>query len=181
MDTTKNKMKLSYNACMVLGLIAEGIRYGYELNKTLEERGMRYWTRLSKKGIYLVLQQLARDGYITAKTEHTTPAKITYTITNKGRAHLKSMVAAGLASQQITTFDYTVPVALLSVLPKDTALRQIRERRAWLTTFVQDIPPENTTPNTLGKRANIRFLRQHYTLEIEWLTWLETELERSTS
>ncbi len=53
---------MSYVECMVLGLLKEGYRYGYELDKVLEERKMRYWANISRKSIYLALQRMTKKA-----------------------------------------------------------------------------------------------------------------------
>ncbi|MCC3761620.1 GyrI-like domain-containing protein [Glycomyces sp. TRM65418] len=48
----------------VLGLLVERPRHGYELERVVEERGMRAWTALGFSSIYYVLDKLAGRGLI---------------------------------------------------------------------------------------------------------------------
>jgi DNA-binding PadR family transcriptional regulator len=50
----------------VLGLLAEQPRHGYELERVVEERGVRAWTSLGFSSIYYVLDKLAKRGLIEA-------------------------------------------------------------------------------------------------------------------
>ncbi|WP_020667724.1 GyrI-like domain-containing protein [Amycolatopsis nigrescens] len=50
----------------VLGLLAERPRHGYELERVIEERGVRAWTALGFSSIYYVLDKLAKRGLIEA-------------------------------------------------------------------------------------------------------------------
>jgi DNA-binding PadR family transcriptional regulator len=50
----------------VLGLLVERPQHGYELERVIEERGMRAWTSLGFSSIYYVLDKLASRGLIEA-------------------------------------------------------------------------------------------------------------------
>lgn len=50
----------------VLGLLVEQPRHGYELERVIEERGVRAWTALGFSSIYYVLDKLAKRGLVEA-------------------------------------------------------------------------------------------------------------------
>jgi DNA-binding PadR family transcriptional regulator len=50
----------------VLGLLVEQPRHGYELERVIEDRGVRAWTALGFSSIYYVLDKLAKRGLIEA-------------------------------------------------------------------------------------------------------------------
>ena len=50
---------------LVLGLVAEMPRHGYQLEQVIEERGMREWTRIGFSSIYFVLGKLRKMGLVT--------------------------------------------------------------------------------------------------------------------
>ena len=52
---------------LLLGLVAEMPRHGYELDQVIEERGMREWTQIGFSSIYFVLGKLQKLGLVTAK------------------------------------------------------------------------------------------------------------------
>ena len=49
----------------LLGLQAERPRHDYEIEKTLEERGMREWTDLAFSSIYYLVKKLERAGRVS--------------------------------------------------------------------------------------------------------------------
>ena len=53
---------------LVLGLVVEMPRHGYELELVIELRGMREWTQIGFSSIYFVLGKLERLGLVTAET-----------------------------------------------------------------------------------------------------------------
>lgn len=168
--------------CAVLGLLHEGYQYGYELDKAIDERNMRYWNNLSKKSIYLALQRMQGKGWVQASEyrQPNLPAQTRYTLTPEGKAAFIDMVASGLSSQELIKLAYSVPVAFMSALPAGEARKQISKRRDWLADFVAGIPDRSQDEDRsvpLGKRANIRLLRAHYEMELEWLDWVLAQLE----
>jgi DNA-binding PadR family transcriptional regulator len=69
---------------IVLALVAEQPRHGYEIIKLIEEKTAD-WYSPSPGIVYPTLTYLEDVGYLTAQTEG---AKKLYTITDEGRAHL---------------------------------------------------------------------------------------------
>jgi DNA-binding PadR family transcriptional regulator len=70
---------------VILALLAEEPRHGYELIKLLEERSGGFYSP-SPGVIYPALTYLEEIGYATCQTEG---AKKLYSITDAGRAHLE--------------------------------------------------------------------------------------------
>ncbi|MEV0460334.1 GyrI-like domain-containing protein [Catellatospora methionotrophica] len=80
-------MTLTDAELTVLGLLLEQPRHGYELERVIEERGIRAWTALGFSSIYYLLDKLAGRGLIEAVGEGPRPAKsrATYRVTGSGR------------------------------------------------------------------------------------------------
>ena len=51
---------LSHVSFVVLGLVAEHPCHGKDINKRIEERGMRSWTAIGRSSIYGVLKNLKK-------------------------------------------------------------------------------------------------------------------------
>jgi DNA-binding PadR family transcriptional regulator len=69
---------------LVLELLAEGPKHGYEIIRGIEERR---GTRPSAGSVYPTLQMLEDGGFVTAES---VDGKRVYTITGEGRAMLES-------------------------------------------------------------------------------------------
>ena len=80
----------------ILSLIAEGPRYGYEIEQTIEERGMRDWTEVGFSSIYYLLNRLEKAGFARSKMQRSGgrgPSRKVYEITPKGRnAQIKATI-----------------------------------------------------------------------------------------
>ena len=93
----------------ILGLLCESPRYGYELEKIIEERGMRNWTEIGFSSIYYVLKRLDNKGLIEGKIEAVEgkPARKIYTITETGMEVMRDRIKAVLSKNEklISSFD----------------------------------------------------------------------------
>jgi DNA-binding PadR family transcriptional regulator len=97
--TTKD---LTDSESLVLGLVAEMPRHGYELEQVIEERGMREWTQIGFSSIYYVLGRLEQRGLVKAGMPANATAKKSYEITARGKETLVDQTLATLKSVQPT-------------------------------------------------------------------------------
>ncbi len=58
---------------VVLGLLAEQPRHGYDLEAVIQQRGIRAWTSLAFSSIYFVLNRLESRGWVLSEREGTSP------------------------------------------------------------------------------------------------------------
>ena len=77
----------------ILGLICEGFRYGYELDKIIEERNMRHWTEIAFSSIYYVLKRLEKKGLIVSGNERVSGrSRKVYSVSPQGEAEMREKV-----------------------------------------------------------------------------------------
>ena len=85
---------------LLLGLVAEMSRHGYELDQVIEQRGMREWTQIGFSSIYFVLGKLQNLELVTAKklagANAGTKARKVYSVTPAGRRALAAQTIAAL-------------------------------------------------------------------------------------
>jgi len=85
---------------LLLGLVTEMPRHGYELNQVIKKRGMREWTEIGFSSIYFVLAKLQELGLVTAKkptgANAGTKSKKVYSVTPAGRQALATQTFAAL-------------------------------------------------------------------------------------
>jgi DNA-binding PadR family transcriptional regulator len=75
----------------VLGLLADGPSYGYELKASFEQAIGPQWGELNIGHLYQVLERLERDGYVTKRTipQVDRPDRVVYRLTGEGKAELQ--------------------------------------------------------------------------------------------
>ena len=55
---------LTASELTVLGLLVEHPRHGYDLERVIEQRGIRQWTDIGFSSIYYVLSKLEKRGLV---------------------------------------------------------------------------------------------------------------------
>ncbi|MAC39111.1 MAG: PadR family transcriptional regulator, partial [Oceanicaulis sp.] len=63
---------------LLLGLVSEMPRHGYELEQVIETRGMREWTQVGFSSIYFVLGKLEKAGLVAAGRPRGAKARKTF-------------------------------------------------------------------------------------------------------
>src|SRR5262245_9192176 len=85
---------------LLLGLVAEMPRHGYELDQVIDERGMRQWTQIGFSSIYFVLGKLEKLRLVAAKNPRKagvgSKARKVYQATPAGRRTLASQTLGSL-------------------------------------------------------------------------------------
>lgn len=115
---------------MVLGLVAETPRHGYQLEQVIAQRGMREWTRIGFSSIYFVLGRLEKKGLVSAQEPVSAKAKKTYLITGSGYETLVAQTLLALREVRPTYSSVLLGLAHWPVLQRDEALEALRVRAA---------------------------------------------------
>ena len=82
----------------ILGLLVEGASHGYDLERKIEERGMRNWTEIGFSSIYFVLGKLEKKGCVVGSASAGTKSRKTFGVTEVGvtmhKEHTYNAIAA---------------------------------------------------------------------------------------
>lgn len=149
------KRAVSHPDLVVLGLLAEGAKHGYQIEERIERDNIRIWAKIGMSSIYHSLNKLEEKGMVASKTASSKrgAGKFVYSITSRGRSHLANLVSKALASRASVYSDRIAGLVfapnlsganLEGALSKSekgvgTALRGIKSRRKEQTHPVADI------------------------------------------
>jgi DNA-binding PadR family transcriptional regulator len=114
---------------LILGLLAEQPRHGYELERVIDERGMRRWTALGFSSIYYVLDKLTRRDLIeVVGAGPSGRSRVTYAITGAGEDLWRTASLEALA--EVTPLHARVLLGLAGGpgLPEAEVIRKLDER-----------------------------------------------------
>jgi DNA-binding PadR family transcriptional regulator len=117
---------------LLLGLVAEMPRHGYQIDQVIDQRGMREWTQIGFSSIYFVLGKLQKRGLVTAKrppkATASAKARKVYSVTPAGRAALAAQTIAAL--QDVQPAYSTVLLGMINwpSLDREQALEALRAR-----------------------------------------------------
>ena len=120
---------LTDSELLVLGLVAEMPRHGYELEQVIEQRGMREWTQIGFSSIYFVLGALEKKGLVKAETPASAKAKKRYAMTKGGKRMLVHQTLTALTSVRPTSSSLLMGMMHWSVLTRDQALAALQTRK----------------------------------------------------
>ncbi len=113
---------------LVLGLVAEMPRHGYELEQVIEERGMREWTQIGFSSIYFVLGKLKKMRLVTAKRPAGRNMRRTYAVTDMGREALVVQTVAALRNVRPSHSSVLLGMLHWPALQRSEALRALQTR-----------------------------------------------------
>src|SRR5262245_37149179 len=102
----------------ILSLVAEGPRYGYEIQQIIDERGLREWLTIGFSSIYYILNKLERQEMLASqlRAEGPGPARKVYEITEAGRGVLQTAIADLLRQPRSLGTGFELGLANLTAL-----------------------------------------------------------------
>lgn len=102
----------------ILSLVAEGPRYGYEIQQIIDERGLREWLAIGFSSIYYILNKLERQDLLTSELRFSGPgpARKVYQITEAGRGVLQTAVAELLRQPHVIGSGFELGLANLNAM-----------------------------------------------------------------
>ena len=124
------KNKLSDSELLILGLIAEMPRHGYELERVIEKRSMREWTQIGFSSIYYTLGKLEGKGLIQAGDQSSPRSRKSYSLTERGKDILVEQTIYALEAIQPTFPSLLLGMLHLDSLARGQALDALRIRAA---------------------------------------------------
>ncbi len=135
-----NKTEAPYTEVVVLALLAEKPRYGYEIDGEIKARGINQWGRIAFSSIYYLLGKLEKQGYVTFHhhKEGKYPTRKVYSLTESGRSFLKEGLL-GLLAPGAKKEVYILGTAFIHVLEKDVALSALRQQLDGLNRHAEQI------------------------------------------
>lgn len=113
---------------IVLGLIAESPRYGYELEQIIEERGIREWVSLGFSSIYYLLDKLESQGLASSTVKDHPGNRKVFTITKLGRDVCAENINDVIRKIQPVNSSLLVGIANSPLLDHATFISALQER-----------------------------------------------------
>jgi DNA-binding PadR family transcriptional regulator len=125
-----SKLKETTNAEMaVLLLLAEQPMHGYQIEQTIEARGMREWTEIGFSSIYYLLDKLRSRGCVKSRIEPAAgkgPARQVFSLTPAGSEVFHQSALNALASPSRTFSNFQIGLASLPMFEKKEVLASLR-------------------------------------------------------
>lgn len=116
----------------ILSLIAEAPQYGHDIQRAIDERGLREWLTVGFSSIYYILNKLEEQKLIKgdAQADNRGMARKLYTLTEAGRGVLQTAIANLLRQPRALGDGFELGLALLHVLKPAQVYRVLSGHRA---------------------------------------------------
>lgn len=114
---------------VVLGILCEKPSYGYEIEATIKERNIRYWTDIAFSSIYYVLRRLEEQGYVeSVRAEVDGRTRKTYRATASGKNALTEKLGESLSGLEKQQSSFNLGVGFMGILGLDASLGYLEQR-----------------------------------------------------
>lgn len=115
-------------AYLVLTLLAEGDAHGYELQRLVHERGLRFWTDIQRSSVYAALKRLEGQGHVRGDlSQGAGPPRKVFAITETGRGAMRDAARVFLAAPRHPRNEVDLGILALPFLDLDEARALVRD------------------------------------------------------
>jgi DNA-binding PadR family transcriptional regulator len=177
MNMHKNEMSNAELA--ILGLVAQGPKYGYQLEEDIVQYGMREWTEIGFSSIYYVLNKMESAGWLSSEmhNEGERPARKVYRLTGPGWRALHDAVLQRLAGPRPRSGDFDLALANLPALTADEITAALQNYQNTLAVRLAQVMAKREQDARQDMPPHVRALFGHSThaLQAE-LAWVEEYL-----
>ncbi len=170
METTLTNSEL-----IILGLIAEEPKYGYQIEQNINQRGMREWTEVAFSSIYYILNKLEENALLSSekRSEGDRPARKIYKLTEQGWKTYREAVRIRLTEPRPRTDDFDLGLANLLALETPALLQALRSNQSALEERINKVKVKYELDGGERLALPARELFQHslsiMSAELEWL------------
>ncbi len=125
----------------ILSLVAEQPRHGYEIERVIEERGMREWTEVGFSSIYYLLKKLEKAGLIEGQLEEAErgPARKVYRPTPAGIEARHTALLEALSSPWRSYPSLLLGISNLPAISPDEAVAALQKYRDELAARLEGV------------------------------------------
>jgi len=170
-------MKLSLSEQLILGILSEQARHGYDIEKIIIQRGMRKWAVVGFSSIYYVLERLEEKGLATGDDTQGNEKK-QYSITNGGVSVLKAETKKRIAERMPANTHFMTGLATSNLIGASELAKSLEQRRVELASDLEALKEKQFTIENIPQSAR-RLLELGETLLEAELRWINKELERT--
>lgn len=168
---------------ILLALLYEEERYGYEIETVIEERHMRNWTKIGFSSIYNSLKNLEIKELIGSRYEEEfgSPARKVYFVKDSAREFVRETIKNILHSPQRVYSEFSIGLAFSHFLTKEEVYECLLKYRGGLEKRRQIILLNYSNEPEVQSKIHLKALFTHplklIEAEIEWINDLLNEIK----
>ncbi|MBQ1073491.1 PadR family transcriptional regulator [Micromonospora sp. C31] len=170
-------MDLTPAELTVLGLIIERARHGYDLERVIEQRGIRQWSDVGFSSIYYLLAKLEKRGLVHApEAPASARSRRVFHATAEGRQVAGRTVLALIEQPRPVRHPLLVGIANLPLLTDREYAAALRARLARVEARIESVRAAQQAQSPLPRPAREVFSYSLSLLEAE-RQWLATRAQ----
>lgn len=164
---------------IVLGLVAEEDRYGYQIEAEIETRNIRNWANIGFSSIYYVLGKLEKKNSITSRTERSDegPDRKVFAITPEGHRLLIEQALERLAQHLPLPSSFYVGLALSRHVNREAMKKALDNHVKAVDTRLEQLNRNRDAHNPLLIEAMFNLGQRLAETEKAWLEEFQAKLE----
>lgn len=119
----------------LLSLLAEQPMHGYQIEQTIEARGMREWTPIGFSSIYYLLDKMKAKGWLSSTLSQAAgkgPARQVFQITSSGKKVWKEAVLQALGNPHRAASNFMLGLANIIALDRAEVYQAVSGYRTQL-------------------------------------------------
>jgi len=163
---------------LLLGLLRRQEMHGYQLNEFIDNN-LALCTDLKKPTAYYLLDQMSKDGWISAETgqEGNRPQRRVYQLTEAGEMAFQRLLRENLSAYSPANFPGDIGLGFLDWLTPAESRPLLEAQKAQVTARLDEIKSIPAHAGSLG----LIFSHQihHLQAELDWLEQVIISLSRS--
>ncbi len=178
---------MTLHDALILSYVKRGLKYGYNIMSHVRESRSDEWVDFSRAGLYKTLDKLEREGSLAKKLEQdgTRPPKKVYSITSEGSSALDEYLKKKFDFDFRTYYDFDayLVAAVASSPDAQTLAETVKKRMDSVRRKIRELDtewPEDRESYPFIVYALYKRQVGFLTNELEWLTWLEQVLLKSS-
>ncbi|MFT3861001.1 PadR family transcriptional regulator [Micropruina sp.] len=165
-------MELTPSELTILGLVIEHPSHGYDLERVIEQRGIRQWTDVGFSSIYYLLAKLEKQDLVQgSETAPGAKARRVFHATAKGKEVAARDTYAYIAEATPVAQPFLVGIANLPLLTEHEYARALHTRLAQIDTRIATLrdAQQAQTPLPLAAREVFSYSLSLMEAERSWL------------
>ena len=170
---------LTASELTVLGLLVEHPRHGYDLERVIEQRGIRQWTDIGFSSIYYVLSKLEKRGLVeVGEGRLGARSRRVFQATAEGRRVAADEAVALIARLRMVPHPILVGLANLPLIPEASYDEALRSRLTQIEARIASVKETQRSQTPLPRPAREVFSYSLSLLEAE-RSWLAERVQVS--
>jgi DNA-binding PadR family transcriptional regulator len=172
---------------VLLGLLQDGPKYGYELKQIIEEH-MGDWTSIAFGSIYFALDKLSNEKFIEkvgVEQSGSRPSRSVYELTQSGRDEFYQMLRQSWQTTERQYFDLDICLFFMDHLSREEIHGYLEHRKQELARQlgylnVHEIEQMSDPQIPPQARAIFSHSRMHIQAEYDWVQQVLIDLDLKT-